>query len=113
MSLHLSRDNYQIYRAYRALLDDKLTELMLYAKELCPDAVVEVGALRTRTKTGMWISSPLLDFQRKKKNGLSWPLRPVPERFLKKPACLFSALPSTPRPNNDGCAPCTNQSGAL
>jgi hypothetical protein len=27
--------------AYRALLDTKLTELMLYAKELCPDAVVE------------------------------------------------------------------------
>ncbi len=43
MGLHLSRDNYQTYRAYRALLDDKLTELMLYAKELCPEAVVEVS----------------------------------------------------------------------
>lgn len=52
MSLHLSRDNYQTYRAYRALLNDKLTELMLYAKELCPDAVVEVSATSYEDEDG-------------------------------------------------------------
>ena len=52
MSLHLSRDNYQTYRAYRALLNDKLTELMLYTKELCPDAVVEVGATSYEDEDG-------------------------------------------------------------
>jgi hypothetical protein len=29
--------------AYRELLNAKLTDLMLYAKELCPDAAVEAG----------------------------------------------------------------------
>jgi hypothetical protein len=52
MGLHLSRDNYQTYRAYRALLDDKLTELMLYAKELCPDAVVEVSSASYEDEDG-------------------------------------------------------------
>jgi hypothetical protein len=52
MGLHLNRDNYQTYRAYRALLDDKLTELMLYAKELCPEAVVEVSATAYEDEDG-------------------------------------------------------------
>lgn len=52
MGLHLNRDNYQTYRAYRALLDDKLTELALYAKELCPEAVVEVGATSYEDEDG-------------------------------------------------------------
>ena len=45
MTLRMNRENYRTYRAYRALLDDKLTELMLYAKELCPEAVVEVSSI--------------------------------------------------------------------
>jgi len=52
MGLYLSRDNYQTYRAYRALLDDKLTELMLYAKELCPDAVIEVSSASYEDEDG-------------------------------------------------------------
>lgn len=52
MGLHLNRDNYQTYRAYRALLDDKLTELALYAKELCPEAVVEVSATSYEDEDG-------------------------------------------------------------
>ena len=31
---------------YRALLDAKLTELALYAKELCPEAAVEASPLQ-------------------------------------------------------------------
>ncbi|HJY84193.1 MAG TPA: hypothetical protein VKK81_24290 [Candidatus Binatia bacterium] len=52
MGLHLSRDNYRTYRAYRDLLDDKLTELALYAKELCPEAVVEVSATSYEDEDG-------------------------------------------------------------
>jgi len=52
MGLHLNRDNYQTYRAYRALLDDKLTELALYTKELCPEAVVEVSAISYEDEDG-------------------------------------------------------------
>jgi len=67
MGLHLNRDNYQTYRAYRALLDDKLTELALYTKELCPEAVVEVSAISYTTKTGTLIFFLPLGFQRTKK----------------------------------------------
>ena len=52
MDLHLSRDNYQTYRAYRALLDDKLTELVLYAKELCPEAIVKASATSYEDEDG-------------------------------------------------------------
>ena len=52
MGLHLTRDNYRTYRAYRALLDDKLTELVLYAKELCPDAVVKASATSYEDEDG-------------------------------------------------------------
>ena len=37
---------------YRALLDAKLTELALYAKELCPDAVVETSAIQYEDEDG-------------------------------------------------------------
>jgi hypothetical protein len=37
---------------YRALLDAKLTELALYAKELCPEAVVEVSSVRYEDEDG-------------------------------------------------------------
>jgi hypothetical protein len=37
---------------YRALLDTKLTELMLYAKELCPDARVEASTLQYEDEDG-------------------------------------------------------------
>jgi hypothetical protein len=49
MTLDLNRDN---YRTYRALLDQKLTELALYAKELCPEAVVEAGATSYEDEDG-------------------------------------------------------------
>jgi hypothetical protein len=49
MPLRLDRDN---YRAYRSLLDAKLTELALYAKELCPEAVVEVKATSYEDEDG-------------------------------------------------------------
>ncbi len=52
MDLQLNRDNYRTYRAYRALLDEKLTELALYAKELCPEAVVEVSATSYEDEDG-------------------------------------------------------------
>lgn len=52
MGLDLSKNSYQTYRAYRALLDDKLTELALYAKELCPEAVVEVSATSYEDEDG-------------------------------------------------------------
>ena len=52
MVLDLNRDNYRTYRAYRDLLKDKLTELALYAKELCPDAVVEVSATSYEDEDG-------------------------------------------------------------
>jgi hypothetical protein len=36
----------------RAQLDDKLTELMLYAKELCPEAVIKVSTLQYEDEDG-------------------------------------------------------------
>jgi len=36
----------------RALLDAKLTELMLYAKELCPEAVVEASTIQYEDEDG-------------------------------------------------------------
>lgn len=42
----------QIKKVYRALLGDKLTELMLYAKELCPEAAVEVSATSYEDEDG-------------------------------------------------------------
>lgn len=36
----------------RALLDTKLTELSLYAKELCPEAVVEASAIHYEDEDG-------------------------------------------------------------
>ena len=49
MKLRLNRDD---YRQYREMLDDKLTELALYAKELCPDAVVEVSKVQYEDEDG-------------------------------------------------------------
>lgn len=37
---------------HRALLDAKLTELGLYAKELCPDGRVEIRAIRYEDEDG-------------------------------------------------------------
>lgn len=37
---------------YRALLDAKLTELVLYAKELCPEAVVETSTIQYEDEDG-------------------------------------------------------------
>lgn len=37
---------------YRALLDATLTELALYARELCPTALVEANALRYEDEDG-------------------------------------------------------------
>ncbi len=51
MSL-FSKDNYRIYRVYRDILKDKLSELALYAKELCPDAVVEVSSTSYEDEDG-------------------------------------------------------------
>jgi len=36
----------------RALLDRKLTELLLYAKELCPDCRVEVSTIQYEDEDG-------------------------------------------------------------
>ena len=36
----------------RALLDAKLTELGLYARELCPDAAVEISAVQYEDEDG-------------------------------------------------------------
>ncbi|MGH9428767.1 MAG: hypothetical protein ACRD2L_20970 [Terriglobia bacterium] len=58
MALGLNRDNYRTYRAYRDLLKDKLTELALYAKELCPDAVVEVSSASYEDEDGHVIIFP-------------------------------------------------------
>jgi hypothetical protein len=49
MKLRLNRDD---YRAYRALLDEKLTELALYAKELCPEATVQVSSVQYEDEDG-------------------------------------------------------------
>jgi hypothetical protein len=46
MRRHLRRDD------YRALLDVQLTELALYAKELCPDADIEASALQYEDEDG-------------------------------------------------------------
>ncbi len=37
---------------YRAVLDAKLTELALYAKELCPEAVVETSTIQYEDEDG-------------------------------------------------------------
>ncbi len=37
---------------YRALVDAKLTELMLYAKEVCPAAVVDAGTAACEDEDG-------------------------------------------------------------
>lgn len=37
---------------YRALLDVKLTELALYAKELCPEATLEVSSVQYEDEDG-------------------------------------------------------------
>jgi hypothetical protein len=58
MALELNRDNYRTYRAYRDLLKDKLAELALYAKELCPDAVVEVSSISYEDEDGHVIIFP-------------------------------------------------------
>jgi hypothetical protein len=49
MKLRLNRED---YRQYREMLDDKLTELALYAKELCPEAVVEVSKVQYEDEDG-------------------------------------------------------------
>lgn len=36
----------------RALLDAKLTELMLYAKQLCPEAIVEASTIQYEDEDG-------------------------------------------------------------
>ena len=46
MNLRLNR-NY-----YRALLDAKLTELALYARELCPEATVEISTVQYEDEDG-------------------------------------------------------------
>lgn len=46
MDLNLKRDD------YRALLDAKLTELTLYAKELCPEAIVEASTIHYEDEDG-------------------------------------------------------------
>lgn len=52
MSLRLDRHDYQTYREYRKLLDAKLTELALYAKELCPEAIVKVSSTSYEDEDG-------------------------------------------------------------
>jgi len=42
----------------RALLDRKLTELLLYAKELCPDGRVEVSTIQYEDEDGHVAISP-------------------------------------------------------
>jgi hypothetical protein len=57
MKLRLNRDD---YRQYREMLDTKLTELALYAKELCPDAIVEVSKVQYEDEDGaVYIFPPL------------------------------------------------------
>ncbi len=46
MSINASRDD------QRQLLDGKLTELALYAKELCPQAIVEASPIRYEDEDG-------------------------------------------------------------
>jgi hypothetical protein len=46
MDAHPERDN------RRALLDAKLTELTLYAKQLCPDAEVEASTIQYEDEDG-------------------------------------------------------------
>ena len=46
MNLRLNRND------YRELLDAKLTELALYAKELCPEGAVEVSSVRYEDEDG-------------------------------------------------------------
>jgi hypothetical protein len=46
MSPHIKKHD------YRALLDAKLTELILYAKELCPEAVVEASTVQYEDEDG-------------------------------------------------------------
>jgi hypothetical protein len=58
MALDLNRDNYRTYRVYRDILRDKLTELALYAKELCPEAVVEVSSTSYEDEDGHVIIFP-------------------------------------------------------
>lgn len=49
MKLRLNRND---YREYRETLDAKLTELALYAKELCPNAVVEASTVQYEDEDG-------------------------------------------------------------
>ena len=43
---------------YRALLDRKLTELGLYAKELCPEAEIEISSVAYEDEDGHVIIFP-------------------------------------------------------
>lgn len=52
MDLDRVREFLKLKKAYRDLLDDKLTELALYAKELCPEAVVKVSATSYEDEDG-------------------------------------------------------------
>lgn len=48
---HQSKDH-RVLPDRRALLDAKLTELMLYAKDLCPEAVVEASTIQYDDEDG-------------------------------------------------------------
>lgn len=76
---------------YRELLDAKLTELRLYAKELCPEAKVEISTVRYEDEDGcVYIFPPPL-CRKRKKRGSNSPLPPELEISLKKLACLSCA----------------------
>ena len=76
---------------YRLLLDRKLTELALYANQLCPDAEVEADTVPCEDEDGHLDVSPLRAFTKRKRNAPNSPLQNVQRRSLSKRVSIFCA----------------------
>jgi len=76
---------------YRALLDAKLTELVLYAKELCPEAVVETSTIQYEDEDGHVDVFPPPAVPEAQEERIDWHWPGARRRFLRKRACIFSA----------------------
>ena len=84
---------------YRALLDAKLTELALYAKELCPDAVVETSTIQYEDDDGHIevFPPPVLSEEQEEKIELALAGRAAEILELTGLYILFSVLDPTVR----------------
>lgn len=74
---------------YRLLLDRKLTELALYAKELCPEAETEINTVPYEDEDGHVDVFPLQVSLRRKRNASNSPLQNAGRQSLSKRASIF------------------------